>query len=265
MDATMQLINETWSEKNAFRNSDQYYITRLYAQQEYYRILALTGGVVPFHEEGQMLPRPRLGKNNETEFHIMVDFDSSVTQTQCHNDKFLREVQYKNYDQTATVGDTLSKKDSPHRTFRIQMPSAIYLSLAKLYESLDQSLRPLATTKEWIQNLSLRTNLATRQIYALYHNTCNKEHFVDKYRESWFYPLRILFLQEAMKANQLQEPISAHHINGRLWFPAESYPKRLNYTIDLGGVFTDLATEHFVSLDNLCGQHFPDVFQEYKR
>ncbi|KAK2469307.1 hypothetical protein H9L39_19024 [Fusarium oxysporum f. sp. albedinis] len=184
IDATLQLIKDTWDPDFKFHNSDQYSISTLYARQEYQRTLDLNDGEFPGDIGGRKLPRRKKDENDVTEYHLLVDFGYSITQTQCHNDRFMRKLQYKNHDLTATVAEDALEEGENFRPYNIQMPSSLYQAMSRLYDSLLGDERPSMSAKEWVRSLRLGTNIGTGNIYAFYHNTCSKKAFVDKYHDS---------------------------------------------------------------------------------
>ncbi|CRK22088.1 hypothetical protein BN1723_012567 [Verticillium longisporum] len=76
--------------------------------------------------------------------------------------------------------------------------------------------------------------------------------FVDKYYDSWFFPVLRPLLRAAVRAIQADEPIHPRPIDGRIWVVAHRYPENVELEDEFGGVFTDAADEPFIPLQKLC-------------
>ncbi|KAF5005458.1 hypothetical protein FDECE_8123 [Fusarium decemcellulare] len=260
IDAAISLIEDNWDHDYFFRDSDQYYISTLYARQEYHRALDLNGGEFPDPIEGRNLPKKKEGDDDITEYHVVVDFESSFTQTQCHNNRFMYKLQYDNYDLTAHIGQDLLQEGETFKPYKIQMPSTLYQALLRVYDSLALEDRPGMTDRNWVRSLKLGTNIGTEKIYAFYHNTCDKAGFVNKYHDAWFFPLIQPLLRAAVKGIQDKKPIGPRPIDGRIWMPARHYPVDLQD--EFGGVFTDMEGEEFIPLQSFCSEDLMSVIGE---
>ncbi|KAL9942955.1 hypothetical protein D7B24_002022 [Verticillium nonalfalfae] len=249
IDATLALIEETFDPEYKYHNSDQYYVSTLYARQEYQRALDLNDGVFPGGRDDYTFPEPRRDGHDVTEYHAFLDTDYAITQTQCHNEKFMRRLRFANHDRTATVEKAAGVLDAG---YTIQMPAPLYRGLRRLFDALLDDERPVDSARAWIAGLRLGTNTATRHIYAFYHNTCSKKAFVDKYYDSWFFPVLRPLLRAAVRAIQADEPIHPRPIDGRIWVVAHRYPENVELEDEFGGVFTDAVDEPFIPLQKLC-------------
>ncbi|RSL82818.1 hypothetical protein CEP51_004920 [Fusarium floridanum] len=253
IEAALSAIEDNWDQDYFFRDSDQFYISSLYARQEYQRAVDLNGGRFPEEVGDRSLPKNKEGEDDVTEYHVVVDFDSSFTQTQCHNNRFIHKLQFDNYDLTAHIGQDVLEEGNTFRPYKIQMPAVLYQALYRVYESLPPDDRPQMPARNWVQSLKLGTNIGTQKIYAFYHNTCDKAGFVNKYHDSWFFPLIRPLLRSAAKAIREKRPIGPRPIDGRVWMPAREYPTDRNLQDEFGGVFTDMEGEEFIPLQQFCG------------
>ncbi|KAH7127362.1 hypothetical protein EDB81DRAFT_141107 [Dactylonectria macrodidyma] len=252
IDASLRLINETWDPEFKFKNSDQYYISTLYARQEYHRAIDLNGGVFPLEVNGRKVPELRQNEQDQTEYHVLVDKEYSLTQTQCHNNKFMHKLRYGNYDLTTTINDDLLEEGDTFHPYTIQMPSSLYQGLRRVWEGMLEEERPLGSARQWIRSLELSTNIGTRNIYAFYHNTCSKGAFVGKYQDSWFFPLIRPLLRASVRAINDQEYITSRPIDGRMWTVGPAFPDAPELQDEFGGVWTDLEAEAFIPLQQFC-------------
>ncbi|KAF5668389.1 hypothetical protein FHETE_5325 [Fusarium heterosporum] len=259
IDAALILIEDDWNQDFLFRDSDQFYIAALYARQEYQRMVDLNGGDFPEEISGRTLPKQKTGEKDVTEYHITVDFDYAFTQTECHNYRFIRQLQYDNFDLTTTVKEDTLEEGSSFNPYTIQMPSLVYQALHRVYDSLSAEDQPAMTGRNWIRSLKLGTNIGTRIIFAFYHNTCDKTGFVDTFHDAWFYPLIRPLLRVAVKAIEHRETINAEPLDGRMWMAAREYPKRSDLRDEYGGVYTDAPEEGFVPLQRFCSEDLESV------
>ncbi|KAF9774455.1 hypothetical protein IL306_007532 [Fusarium sp. DS 682] len=158
VDAALSPIEDDWDQNFLFRNSDQFYIAALYARQEYQRMRDMNGGEFPEEVAGRSFPKPKGGKDDVTEYHVVVDFDYAFTQTECHNyrfvntsltryylddmNRFIHKLQYDNFDMTATMKHDALDECSRFKPYKIQMPAHVYQALHRVYDSLAPEDRP---------------------------------------------------------------------------------------------------------------------------
>ncbi|KAF7563712.1 hypothetical protein G7046_g411 [Stylonectria norvegica] len=261
IDDTQQLIEDTYDLEWKGRDRDQVYISTLYARQEYQRTIDMTGGKYPDAPQVVEFPKPKAGTNDTTEYHIFVDFESIFTQTQCHNEPWMRSLHYNNYDLTASVvNDTYNQGREHHRPFRIQMPFLVYRAMTTVFDSLPKGERLYTKSKNWVQSLPFDTNIGTEVIYSFYHNTCNKDGFLDQYQTFWFFPIIKPLLRVAKQAIQNDTPLHPGLIDGRIWMAPNRYPV-LDASVDdeFGGVFTDFAPESFISFKEFCQENITAI------
>ncbi|KAM5344288.1 hypothetical protein ACJ41O_012825 [Fusarium nematophilum] len=260
IDAALELIEDIWDPEFRFHDSDQYYISTLYARQEYQRAVDLNGGgEFPGEVGDRVLPRRKEGEDDVTEYHVVVDFESSFTQTQCHNNRFIQKLEYKNHDLTATMRDDVMDEGEKFSPYNIQMPAPLFQSMIRLFETVHEDERPGMSPRDWVRSLKMGTNVGTRKIFGFYHNTCSKKAFVEKYQGSWFYPLIQPLLRASVKAIQQKRPINARLIDGRVWMPIQQYPTTPELQDELGGVYTDFVEEPFIPLQRFCSENITAI------
>lgn len=266
VDADDAVIDADDKEGNTIHHMDQWFTATLYVRQEYHRALDLNNGQYPGDLSNlTALPKPRQGVNDTTEYHVFVDFESQFTQTQCRNQLEIHQLKYSNHDLTTTITKDFLKEGKVFRPRDIQMPSNLYQAFGSVWDNISNitDLPLVRTQREWIQGLSLATNVASENIYAFYHNTCEKTWFLDRYRDLWFYPLIVPLLQ--ISRRELQEAKTLHPgiVDGRVWMAAESYPISESGSEadqdELGGVFTDLQAQPFIHLRTLCRENWTDI------
>ncbi|CRK43020.1 hypothetical protein BN1723_005477 [Verticillium longisporum] len=164
---------------------DQWFTATLYVRQEYHRALDMSDGKYPGNLTGVSdLPKPRKSAIDTTEYHIFVDFDSSFTQTQCHNELEIHQLNYSNHDLTSSVTEDFMNEGKAFKPHAIQMPASIYQAFGRVWDNLSHvpNITLVQQPRVWIQSLGLATNVASESIHAFYHNTCSKAKFLETYK-----------------------------------------------------------------------------------
>ncbi|KAM0593763.1 hypothetical protein ACHAP6_001092 [Verticillium nonalfalfae] len=247
---------------------DQWFTATLYVRQEYHRALDMNDGNYPGNLTGVSdLPKPRESANDTTEYHIFVDFDSSFTQTQCHNELEIHQLTYSNHDLTSSVAKDFMNEGKAFKPHAIQMPASIYQAFGRVWDKLSHvpNITLVQPPRVWIQSLGLATNVASESIHAFYHNTCSKTKFLETYKTFWFFPLVVPLLELAKMDRDDMRPLHSGLIDGRMWIAARDYPQSLSESGQdveetyLGGVFTDLAAEPFLNLPTLCRENWTNL------
>ncbi|KAH6685165.1 hypothetical protein EV126DRAFT_455252 [Verticillium dahliae] len=246
---------------------DQWFTATLYVRQEYHRALDMNGGKYPGNLTGVSdLPKPRKSANDTTEYHIFVDFDSSFTQTQCHNELEIHQLNYSNHDLTSSVTEDFMNEGKAFKPHALQMPASIYQAFGRVWDNLSHvpNITLVQQPRVWIQSLGLATNVASGSIHAFYHNTCSKAKFLETYKTFWFFPLVVPLLELAKMDRDDMRPLHSGLIDGRMWIAARDYPQSPSepgHDVEetyLGGVFTDFAAEPFLNLPALCRENWTD-------
>lgn len=266
VDADDAIIDPDDREGMTIHHMDQWFTATLYVRQEYHRVLDMNNGVYPGDlSKLTRLPKPKQDANDTTEFHVFVDYESLFTQTQCRNELEIHHLKYNNHDLTASVTADFLQEGSVFRPHDVQMPSNLYRAFGRVWERLSNNTNfaLFLHKRQWVQHLHLATNIASENIFAFYHNTCNKTHFLDRYRAFWFNPFIIPLLQAAKKELQEAKPLHPRLVDGRIWVAARSYPvPDAEHPVDIdeiGGVFTDLESEPFIGLRSLCQENWTEI------
>lgn len=264
LDAANKYIGEVHDEQESHSNSDQLYISKMYARQEFHRTIEhlSDGQHYPGLEGDRTLPPKRENEDDRTEFHITVDFESAFAQTQCHNDRFMHKLKYNNWDNSATMDKDALDEGDAFKKYNIPMPSYFYQAFVRIFNSIDEKERPGSNARKWVHSLRLGTNVATRRIYAFYHNTCSKKQFVERFKDFWFFTSIDALLKSATRANRQGDPISARPIDGRMWVDAQHHPQNTTDPEGYGGVFTDFKNESYLSFREACGEYWEEIFDK---
>ncbi|KAG5929488.1 hypothetical protein E4U42_005753 [Claviceps africana] len=256
IDASIHEINVTYSQDYWQRDSDQYYLANLFGRQEYWRNRMFLQQVDT--DEKHIIPEKE-SDTQETEFHMAIEYESSLFQTKNGNEMFTGHLQYNLADQTANVNIDLFEKGESFRPYPIKMPDNVRDALLKLFDSVPDA-HPEVSGEEWIRLAHLGTNFVTKHIYGLWHCTGAKESLDFDYAKMWFYPFVKSLLRETAKAWQGQDPISTKLIDGRIWFPKRSYHETGVVNDEYGGGWSDESPHKFVTWREMCGHHEDMLF-----
>ncbi|KAM0349121.1 hypothetical protein ACHAP4_010611 [Fusarium culmorum] len=250
VDAALILIEGTWNVTFNHRNSDQFYLGKLYARQEVNHTMAITGGSIPNLKGTRKIPQFSEFGTEQKEYHMAVDHELAFTCTQCAKVDWMRNIAFDRPGHHSVVKGNKPKKKHPFKPFTIQMPGLVVSNLTKLYDAIDHT----QPTNEWIKNVKMGTNITTGHIYPLYHRTCRKSNFMSRYMDLWLYPMSRRLLEAASKALGAKEPLTGGMVDGRYWISSQHYPDDKGRLQDLGGIYTDSEDnkERFIPLTEFC-------------
>lgn len=245
--------------------SDQFYMSRLFARQEYFRTLDKIGTSFPEEvRDGRQLPAEKKDEDDITEFHMFLDYESVFAMTMMHNDRFFQRIKFDQDGVTAVIGQDYMDEGESIKPRRIQMLTEVYRAFERTYNRLHETYTNGLSVKEWISSLSLSTNMATREIVALYHKTGTKRNFVEKHQQFWYMPYIKPLLNASVRASQNDEPINEKPIDGRMWYASQQYPADFDFKGLDGGFFTDFEGEEFIPFSDVCMEDVDQVFgKEY--
>lgn len=259
IDATMEEIEATYDPEYEFKESDQYYMSNVWGRQEYWRSKqALDGGEVTENQERE-IPEKRK-PDQETEYHVGIEYESALFQTKAGNDPFLG---FRPFDQKGM--ETKVEKDIFHegenfKSYNIRMPANVLAALNRLYEAVPEVHNGIPAS-EWIRKVDLGVNYITKHIFPLWHCTGPKDQIGNEYRRMWFYPYAHSLLKASAKAADAGEPISEQTIDGRRWVQSKSIPENTLLQDELGGAWSDNGDGAFVQWKDLCGEHGEVLFK----
>ncbi|KAF7554685.1 hypothetical protein G7Z17_g2719 [Cylindrodendrum hubeiense] len=242
--------------------SDQRFFATVFARQEVYRTMSITGGEVPGYEGDRMLPKEKKDENDKTEYHITIDYESAIIQNVFLHDLWLKALKYSSFDHTATVEEDVLNNGDSFKPHQIQMPASVLLPLRRIFGSFTDKDGQGTSARKWVANLKLRTNVATRQIYAFLHNTGPKDLFIARYKMMWYFPMIQRLLNLAVEANIAREPLTLRPIDGRDWVSVTNYPEGDRMRDPYGGAYTDLKNKEFIPFLELCEGFVEDLFKK---
>jgi hypothetical protein len=250
IDASLAEMEATYDHKFEYKNSDQLYLQRTWAQQELARKRLVERGLTA-------------NDDIKNEYHVSIDYESTFVQTGCFYDRWRHRLNYNDSDNTAIMTkDYFDQDPRGFRPYPIQMPANIFESLSRLFSSTPELNQSSISAQEWVRSLLLDTNIVSKTIYSFYHATCSKAHLLDEFRKFWYHPYIKPLLKAAVGATMAGKPITTGEINGRAWCYQTSYPRWATESDhQLGGVFTDCKGEEFIPYTTLCAEHL-DILQD---
>ncbi|KAH7321364.1 hypothetical protein B0I35DRAFT_450703 [Stachybotrys elegans] len=254
IDATMEEIEATYDADFPQSESDQYYLSNLWGRQEYYRsLVAANGGEVHGGPQDREVPLVR-EDDQETEYHISIDYESALFQTKAGYEPFFGYMQYNQTGLKAKMDVDMFKAGDEFKPYDIEMPKTVSKVMAKLYDAIPEA-HPGSDSKDWLSVVSLGTNYVTKHIYALWHCTGPKEWIDKQFPTLWFYPFVRPLLKAAVKASQEGEFISEELIDGRQWVPKTWFPSAEDLDSEYGGAWSDKNGTSFVPWADLCAKN----------
>lgn len=258
--ATMEEIKTTYDAAYEFKESDQYYMANIWGRQEYWRSkAALKGGEVQGGPDNRVVPEKGAG-DKTSEFHIAIEYESSLFQTRTGNDRFFGYLPFNKTDVSADMIFDIQEKGAEFKPIKIPMPDNVKNSLTKLYDAIPQA-HPGSTAKDWLSAINLGVNYVTYHIYAIWHCTGPKEFMDTEYPTFWWYPFAKSLVKASVKASQSGELISSRLIDGRKWAPKTVYTAPGKSNDEFGGAWSDFNGGEFVSWKDLCSEHEAILFK----
>lgn len=256
--ATMEEINDTYNPDNDKRESDQLYISNIWGRQEYFRsIQALKGKEPEGGPPDRVIPSKRYS-DQETEYHISLDYESDVFQTKAGYEPFYGHLQFNSSGLTALVDVDYTEAGDQFVPTEVEMPANVYSALGKLYESIPEHHHGMGTG-DWARSIKLGVNFVTKRIYPLWHSTGTKI-VKEHYGYMWFYPWARSLMKATVRALGNGTTLSEDLIDGRKWIPKMAYPDAPAMMDELGGAWTDYNGGEFVVWDKLCGKYNDKLF-----
>ncbi|KAI9667516.1 MAG: hypothetical protein M1821_000332 [Bathelium mastoideum] len=205
-----------------FKDSDQMWFAKIYADQEYARFLLKPNqSLAEEHAEDTALLTP----DQETEYHIAMDFKS---------DLFLANAFYHDYLGWMAFNTIKEQpKGQPMLApYQIDLGSEVlaspppFAALDSAWENnhthVDQYVENLVANSTW-RNFMLGTNLISGQVFPLLHVTGAKHFRHDWWDRMWYYPYAEVLLKAIAIAPE-NRTITQTSADGRIWSNAEGTP-----------------------------------------
>lgn len=256
--AALAEIEETYDTNYVLRNFDQYYVNNLFGRQEYYRSILATGREPTGGPDNRRIPEKRRD-DQETEYHIAIDYKSALFQPRAGYNAFLSYLRFNKPGYHAymtkdvlALGEDFVRRD-------IKMPSNVLFAVGRLYNSIPEA-HPGLVASSWIGSVDFGVNLITNHIYAVWHCTGKKGPLYSEVVRMWWYRFARSLVKATVKAFQNGELITSQLVDGRNWAPKMVYPELESLHDELGGAWTDYDGGQFVEWEQLCGSYKEKLF-----
>lgn len=262
VDATMDEIHATYDVDFWQSDSDQYYISNIWGRQEYWRNKHMFDGdeINKDDAEDRVIPEKRF-KNQVTELHMAIEYESSLFQTKAGNEPFIGYLPFNNTKYTANMDIDIFGQGEGFQPYLVEMPGAVRQSLMRIFDSVPDAHSEY-NAEDWIRTVQLGINYITKQIYGLWHCTGPKEFIDGEYPRMWFYPYVMSLLKASVVFIQDGNLVSEELIDGRRWAAKSVYPHKSVLTEEYGGAWSDeLPGGRFVAWKELCGIHEEVLFR----
>ncbi|KAI4705454.1 hypothetical protein J4E81_000336 [Alternaria sp. BMP 2799] len=239
--ATQEKIKQTYNPEDVLRNSDQKYFADVWGDQEYARILSHGDKPYGMPEGVQEIDLPTLKEGEVTEYHIGLDYRSSLFQTAAG---------YRNYIAwMATNRSSLPSSSKSVEPYRIDLQEDV-LQSRKPFAAISDD--PALKETSW-RDVSLGFNTVTGQPFPVLHFTGDKS-----FRDTWW--PRMWYSGEAERlqrtASQVNdEKIGSDPINGVRWTKNMPYDSKVGEPEEKSGAWSDQGAS--LSWKSLCESHEP--------
>jgi hypothetical protein len=237
--ATLKKIDQTYDPEYVLRNSDQKYFADVWGDQEYARILSHGDTPYGIPEKVQEFDLPKLEAGQVTEYHIGLDYRSSLFQTAAGYTNYLAWI-------------TTNRSSLPSSSISLE-PYHI-----DLQEDVLRSRKPFAAISDdetlkqtsW-RDVSLGFNTVTGQPFPILHFTGDKS-----IRDTWW--PRMWYVGEAERLQRAEaqiqdQKIGSDPINGVWWAKDTPYDRIRREPEEKSGAWSDQGAP--LSWDSLCKSH----------
>ena len=201
---------------------DQWFFGQLYGVQEYSRAM------LESRPSLTNVNSPKVSPGQKTEFHIGLDYESSMFQTIGYNDQYLTWWQYDGSRDAAMPKEAL--KENPYhfklssdilkarRPFESMHNLKMSAYNEKYQEILKKAGRP--DFQMW-RNFPLATNVITRDVFPSMHFGFEKDYRDIWWEKMWFFPHARDLLHSSGVISV--DPVHHERINGKIWYNSQ-YP-----------------------------------------
>lgn len=249
--ATMENIERKWDEEYFARDSDQYYFSDLWAEQQLTRMEVRDGKVTPEvtgkNEDGTDIIgfMPDIPKDRRTEYHLTVDYKLDIFQTAAGFTELLTWMSF-NHTTPRDPNDPTKRR----RVDQVELPKDVQNSRPPFDTPFPHS--DLPTEKGW-EDVILGTDVVEQNVYPLYHLTGNKNYRDTWWHYAWFHPHAKALLEANSHPKVDNQPEILAVVDGVKYIAADtSTIANASWAGERGGIWTDQGER--IGWSTLCGE-----------
>jgi hypothetical protein len=273
---TIHRIGVAYNPDYEHRESDQMYMSDMWAEQEYMRTVEelklRKEPTVPDNDKSLIPPGgpdnrfiPQYTARQKVEFHLSLDYESALFQTRAFYEDYYTFIKFDQPGLAARITDNAAASLN-FVPFDIRLPTAVRDSLGRLLASIHSNSTDIHAL---LAQTPLGTNVVTSHVFALFHCTGPKDYVRDFWKKMWFYrrakSLLIATLKAIIKDKRV---ISETPIDGRTWRGATEYPSAAssipqedgNAWVRASGAWSDVGNE-WLPWQKLCSAHEGILFE----
>jgi hypothetical protein len=245
--ATQDKIDKTYNPDYVLRDSDQMYFADVWGDQEYARTMSLGDKLdVYIPKSLNESDKPMLESNQVVEYHIGLDYISSLFQTAAG---------YRNYLAWMTLNSpSLPPTQKTIEPYRIDLQQDV-LDSRKPFAIMSDDTTQKNTS--W-RDVPLGVNTATGLAFPIMHYTGDKS-----FRDTWW--SRMWYFHEAERLQRASaqirdDNIGTSPIDGTRWLKNTPYKSNNSEREEKSGAWSDVGEE--LSWDRLCKPYEDALYNE---
>jgi len=236
--------------------SDQLYFADVFGAQEYARLELrpnATKHMSDMYHKGEPDPPKRSVPPplNRTEYHIGIDYASSIFQTVAFYRQFLTWTRPANIWKPDTK---ISLFQPLFDYYQYSLPSDIETS-RKPFAAMHNSTHQNTTWAE----VDLCLNTATKEIPVIIHFTGDKSLRQEWWSNMWYQSSARELKNASVENHYMTEPLSQQRIADRIWYAARPEDASSVAFSGKGGAWSD--TGGWFSWGNLCKAHEEELYR----
>lgn len=262
--ATLAYINKTYDADYEFKESDQFYLSEVWGEQEVDRIAAQLAEnpeeSAMQAEEGRF--QPELVPGHKYNYHIAIDYASDIFQPWAGNERWIEWYKFNGPRYSITVNDNF-RNIPDFKPWEMHMQGDTLRSLDRIFRSTPELAVGNKSTL-LIHRSAFGANFVTKKTFPVYHCTGPKDALDHIWPRMWFFPYAEALVRASLTAGRGGEPFAPYAIDNRIWYAARQYPKEVG--LNDGGAWSDGSDEkgvvEWLSFDDMCEGHRDVLFGE---
>lgn len=198
---TMDVVRRKYDEKYELRKSDQFYFQEMWAEQEIGRLALQNGGEAiapPLLRKEVYGIVPQIPADQRTEFHVALDYESNAFQTSAAYTEYLTWMSFNHSTPQQPQSAHGTSAPTTRRMDQFVLDDDVLRSRAP-FAAVEGNIDEALTKKTWT-DVMLGTNMATQQVFPVWHMTGEKSYRTRWWSRMWFHPHAEALLEAAKRA-----------------------------------------------------------------